>query len=75
MKLEDSYSYSQNNLTDTPVEKFTPSTIYKDLGEWGSLVALSIIAMVDDEMGKRISGGDLRSCKTIEDLYNLIESK
>ena len=75
MKLEEFVQLFAEQFDDTPVEKFTPSTIYKDLGEWGSLVALSIIAMVDEEMGKRISGGDLRSCKTIEDLYNLIESK
>ncbi len=60
---------------DTPAEQFTPETNYRELDEWGSLVSLSIISMVDDEMDKRITGADLRNCTTIEDLYNLIESK
>ena len=57
---------------DTPEEQFTPATNYRELEEWGSLVALSIISMIDDEMGKTITGASLRSCKTIKDLYNLV---
>lgn len=60
---------------DTPEEQFTPATIYRELEEWGSLVALSIISMIDDEMDVQITGADLRSSKTIEDLYNLVTSK
>ena len=49
--------------------------MFKGLDEWGSLTALSIIAMVDEEFGKRITGADLRSVETIKDLYNLVMSK
>ena len=31
--------------------------------------------MVDDEMDKRVTGADLRNCSTIEELFNLVESK
>ena len=48
---------------------------YKSLDEWSSLVALSIISMVDEEFDKRLTGADLRSMDTIEDLYNLILTK
>lgn len=60
---------------DTPEEQFTPATNYRELEEWGSLVALSIISMIDDEMDVQITGADLRSSKTIEDLYNFVNSK
>lgn len=60
---------------DTPEESFKADTNYRELDEWGSLVALSIISMVDDEMDKRVTGADLRSCNTIEELYKLVESK
>ena len=60
---------------DTPEEMFTPATNYRELDEWGSLVALSIISMIDDEMDVQITGADLRSSTTIEDLYNLVTSK
>lgn len=60
---------------ETDESVFSPATEYKTLDEWGSLTALSIISMVDAEMDKTITGADLRGCKTIEDLYNLIQTK
>jgi acyl carrier protein len=60
---------------NTPEEAFKPETKYRELDEWGSLVALSIISMVDDEMDKQLTGSELRTAGTIETLYNLIEAK
>jgi acyl carrier protein len=42
------------------------------LPEWDSVLALSIISMIDDNYNKRISGAELRACNTISDLYNVI---
>ncbi|WP_332456911.1 acyl carrier protein [Petrimonas sp.] len=60
---------------DTPIEIFSSDTVYKDLDEWSSLTALSIIAMVDEELDKRITGADIRNSSTIEELYDLVKSK
>ncbi|MBR3730764.1 MAG: acyl carrier protein [Bacteroidales bacterium] len=60
---------------DTPADVFNAATDYKALDEWGSLVALSVISMVDEEFEKRITGADIKKCTTIEDLYNLVLSK
>lgn len=60
---------------ETPVETFTTKTVFKDLEEWSSLTALSIVAMVDEELEKRITGADIRNSATIEDLFNLANSK
>lgn len=60
---------------DTPADAFSAGTDYKALDEWGSLVALSVISMVDEEFEKRITGADIKKCTTIEDLYNLVQSK
>ena len=38
-------------------------------------IALSIIAMIDDQLDKSVTGADIRASKTIEDLYNLALSK
>ena len=75
MTLDEFVKAFAAEFDDTPEEQFTPATNYKELDEWGSLVALSIISMVDDEMDKRVTGADLRNCTTIEELYNLVESK
>lgn len=75
MTLDEFVKAFAAEFDDTPEESFKPETNYKELDEWGSLVALSIISMVDDEMDKRLTGADLRSCSTIEELFNLVESK
>jgi acyl carrier protein len=54
-----------------PVE-VTPETPLRDLPEWDSLAALGVIVMFDIEYGKSITGDDLKSCITLQDLFNLL---
>jgi len=75
MELNEFVQKFAGEFDETPVENFKPSTVFKDLDEWGSLTALSIISMIDEELDKRVTGEDLRKCKTIEDLFNLISNK
>ena len=75
MDLIEFIDHFAQQFEDTPAELFTPSTIFKELDEWDSLTALSVMAMIDDEMAKRITGADLRSCNTVEDLFKLVISK
>ncbi|WP_299213384.1 acyl carrier protein [uncultured Dokdonia sp.] len=51
---------------------FEPTTIFKDIDEWDSMIALSIIAMVDDEFDKTINGDIIKNANTIEELYNKV---
>jgi acyl carrier protein len=62
-------------LEDVELNSIDKSTDFKNIDEWDSLVALSIIAMIDEEFEIRVTGSDLMKSKTIEDLYNLIQSK
>ena len=75
MTLNEFVARFAEEFDETPQEQFTPATEFKSLDEWGSLTALSIVSMVDEEYDKRITGADLRSVATIEDLYNLVEAK
>lgn len=75
MTLDEFVKAFAAELDDTPEENVTPETNYRELEEWSSLTALSIISMVDDNEDKTITGADLRDCKTIEELYNLIQAK
>ena len=60
---------------DTDASVFTAETVFHDLEEYSSLIALSLIAMVDEEYDVQIKGDDMRSCVTIEDLYNIVKSR
>ncbi len=75
MTLDEFVQAFAEEFDETPAESFTPATVYKDLDEWGSLTALSIIALAMEGFEKKITGADLRGCNTIEELYNLIQTK
>lgn len=60
---------------DTDASVFTPETVFHELDEYSSLIALSIIAMVDEEYDVTIKGDDMRSAVTIQDLFDIIKSK
>jgi len=75
MNLNEFIAAFAAEFEETPENKFAPDTNYKELEEWDSLMSLSIIAIVDEHFGKRITGSELRSCNTIEDLYNQVIQK
>ena len=53
----------------------TPETYFKELDEYSSLTALSIIAFADEHFDVAITGKDIRGTETIQELYDLISSK
>lgn len=60
---------------DTAVECFEPSTRFRDLEEWSSLMALTIMGMIDEEYGVSLSGAEMQSVNTIEEMFNLVGLK
>lgn len=75
MEMKDFIENFANQFDDTDVSEFKAETVYQDLDEWSSLTALSIIAFVRTEYGKKITALDIRSCQTIEELYNLVKQR
>ncbi|MCF0220115.1 MAG: acyl carrier protein [Muribaculaceae bacterium] len=63
-----------DQFDDTDASVFTPETKFKELDEWSSLMALSIIAMVDEEYDVTLKGDDIRNATTIQDLFNTIQA-
>jgi acyl carrier protein len=52
-----------------------PEIKFRDIEGYSSLVALSIIAMVDEEYNVKLKGDDIRKANTVEDLFNIVNSK
>lgn len=50
-------------------------TNLQELDEYDSLAVISIIALVDEKFGKRLSGEQFRDVTTIESLMKLIGSE
>lgn len=53
----------------------TKDTIIRDLDEWSSLIALTLIAMADENYDIKLSGDDIRTSQTVEDIYQKIVAK
>ena len=63
-----------SNQFDTPIE-INENTTFKDLEEWGSLTALSIILMVDEKYKMMLTGDEIRNSQTINDLFEVLRNK
>lgn len=72
MDIKDFIQNFANQLDDTDAEVLTPETEFRQLDEWSSLAALSIIAMIDEEYDKTIGSETFKRAKTIQDLFDLI---
>lgn len=75
MELNDFLVNFASQFDETEENEFKVGTVFKELDEWSSLLALSIIAMVDEEYDVRIKGDDIRKAYTIEDLFNIVVSR
>jgi acyl carrier protein len=75
MKIEDFIIKFAAQFDETPQEKIKAETVFRELDEWSSLIALSIIAMADEEFDVKISGEEIRTCITVNDVFNNINSK
>ena len=75
MNIEEFIESFASQLDETAPEVITAETRFKELDEWSSLTALSIIAMVDDEYDVIIKGNDILKSDTIQDLFAVVEKK
>ena len=60
---------------ETEAEVFTAETKFRELDEWSSLIALSVISMVDEEYSVTLKGDDIVKASTIQDLFNAVQAK
>ncbi len=75
MELKDFIEKFAEQFDETEVSEISSTTEFKNLDEWSSLIALSVIAMVDEEYDVALKGDDIRSAQTVEDLYNLVKER
>ena len=75
MDLEKFIENFAEQFDDTDASEFKADTVFHELDEYTSLIALSIIAMIDEEYDVSIKGDDMKSAVTIEDLFNIVKSR
>lgn len=75
MDINQFIEHFAEQFEETDAAEFKADTKFHDLDEWSSLMALNIIAMVDEEYDVTLKGADIEKSATIEDLFNNVKSK
>lgn len=75
MELKNFIENFAEQFDETDTSEIQAGTHYQDLDEWSSLTAMSIIAMAKTQYGKAITGKEIRSCETVQELFELIQNK
>lgn len=75
MELQEFINNFADQFDDIDASTLKGDTVFKELDDWNSLVALSVIAMIDEEYDVTLKGNDITSSNTIEDLFNTVKSK
>lgn len=60
---------------DLDASTLSLNTEFRDIEGYSSVTALMILSMVDEEFGVTLTGDEMRACRTIGDLFNLVISK
>ena len=75
MEIKEFIEHFAEQFDDTELSEFKPETVFHELDEYSSLIALTIIGMIDEEYGVSIGAEEMSAAVTIEDLYNTVMSK
>ena len=59
----------------TNTDAIKSETKFREMEEWGSMMALIVIAMIDADFGKTISADDLKSANTVAELFEIVKNK
>lgn len=49
-----------------------PETVLAEIDEYDSMAKLSLIVLMDDEFGKKLTGEQIREFKTVQDILDFM---
>lgn len=74
MEIKEFIEDFADQFEDTDASVFTPETKFRELDEWSSLSALSILAMIDEEYDVQVKADEMRKTNTIQELFDLVKN-
>ena len=75
MELQEFIKKFAELFEDTDPNEIQADTNFRELYEWSSLTALSVMAMVADEYEIRLKGEDIRTAGTVHAMYQILKNK
>lgn len=74
MEIQEFINNFSSQFDDTEESEFKAETIFRNLDEWSSFLALSIMAMIKSEYDVAVTAQEMRDAQTIQDLFNVVQS-
>ena len=75
MNIEEFIKHFTEQFDEINPADVSPTTKFKELDGWDSLVAISLIAMVDAEYGVKLTGDEIRNAQYVSELFEIVKAK
>ena len=73
MELNEFIANFADQLDETDPSTLNSETVFKDLEDWNSMVALSVIAMIDADYDVSVNGNTIQTVNTIGELFEAVK--
>ena len=75
MEINGFISKFAEQLRNTSITEITPKTNFWEIDEWSSIVALSVVLMIEEEYGVALRSADVKGVRTIQELYEVVKER
>ena len=75
MEIKEFIKNFADQFDDTDISEIKPETVMRDLDEWSSMIGLSLLNMVDNEYGVKLTFDELKHAITVQNLFDIVEKK
>ena len=72
MNLQEKLALIEEVL-DVETGSLTPETLLAEVGEWDSIVALSLVVMLDEKFEKTVSGVQIKALASVNDILDYMD--
>lgn len=61
-------------MLDVDAGTLKPEMVLEEIDEWDSMAKLSLIVLMDEECGKKLTGAEIKQFETIQDIMNFMDA-
>ncbi|MBR3698926.1 MAG: acyl carrier protein [Bacteroidales bacterium] len=73
MEIQEFVNHFANQFEETDLTEFNEDTHFRDLEEWNSFLALSIMAMIKSEYDVAVTASEMREAQSIRQLFDIVK--
>jgi acyl carrier protein len=75
MKIQQLIDQIENEFDEVQPGTIKPESSFREMDGWSSMHALILIALIDNEYDILLTGEQLKNAQTVQDLFEIIQSK